>query len=110
DRGTGVVSLPDVPALDPTQLTLEAWVNPTADEPPSGTVVEKTTSDSWNDGYGLYERTAGVIDFFVNRFAPIDRGFGDNLYVETPIPANQWSYVVGTYDGQVLRLYVNGTL
>src|SRR5262249_23772414 len=45
---------------------------------------------------------AGTIHFFVNNYAAHT--------VQAPLPAGQWSYVVGTYDGAALRLYVNGVL
>jgi hypothetical protein len=37
-------------------------------------------------------------------------GIGKNVQCPFEIPLNAWSHIVGTYDGNDMRLYVNGTL
>ena len=82
-----------------TGMTLEAWVNPS------------TASNAWRDV--IYK---GNDDYYLeatsNTGAPAGGGtFGasDVLVGGTgALPANSWSHLAITYDGAMLRLYVNG--
>jgi parallel beta-helix repeat protein len=94
-----LVEVPDHDLLRPDQITVEAWVYPATGLGSNDTVLAKTTSSSWNDGYGMYNMSGGQITFFVNRI-------GDR--VSADLALDEWSHVVGTYDGHMLRLYVNG--
>lgn len=94
------VTVADAAALRPAQLTVEAWVNP--DTAGYGNVLTKSTN--FGDGYGLFrDFSTGRMRFFVNTYS-----FGG--IAETAVPTNQWSHVVGTYDGTAVRIYVNGVL
>ena len=62
----------------------------------------KSTSGSWNDGYGFYQFN-GVFYFFVNAYNGA-QGIGVS---RTTFPITQ---IVGTYDGANLKYYENGTL
>ncbi len=94
------VSIPDSADLRPTQLSVEAWIKPDATASYYGNVLTKA---SGSNGYGLEQYGGpGKIRFYVNGYS--------NAYVEATIPVGQWSQVVGTYDGQFVRLYVNGKL
>ena len=86
-----------------SQLTIESWVKPDATMPTYGTVAMKSTSSSWNDGYGLYWN-AGKLRFFVNHYN------SSGTFVEATVPTGVWSHVAATYDGTALKLYVNGVL
>ena len=85
-----------------TDMTLEAWVNPT------------TTSGAWRDV--IYK---GIDNYYLegtsdNGGSPAGGGtFGGanaNAYASAPLSAGGWSYVTLTYDGATLRFYVNGTM
>ena len=84
------------------QITIEAWVYPlTWDNPPfsNGRIVQKGYSD--NQYRLLKEGSALVFDVY---------GVGA-LRIETAIPpTNRWSHVAGVYDGQKLKLYLDGQL
>jgi hypothetical protein len=98
------VSVPDSDSLDlTTGMTLEAWVRPTA------------TGRAWRSAI-LKERASGLS---YGLFANDERGRasgrvrikseygtqgGDGLLL------NRWSHLAATYDGSVLRVYVNGAL
>ena len=89
------VSVPDAPALNPTQYSIEAWVNYHGiSENQLGTIVDKSPSD-WSTGYRLAVNYSGQLTF---------------MGVTAPLPLSQWVYVVATYDGQTAQLYVNGAL
>jgi len=96
------ISVSDDTSLKPAEITVEAWVNPDSFDD-YDTIVMKTSSSSWNDGYGL-AHYAGTndINFFVNNYT--------SYKVSGTLEFNQWSHVVGTYDGSQIRLYINGKL
>ena len=80
-------------------MTLEAWVNPS------------NVSNGWrdviykgNDNYFL-EATSG--NNAPAGGATLVRG-ADLIIWDGPLTANTWTYLAFTYDGAMLRLYVNG--
>ncbi len=97
------VEIPHDALLSPnTALTIEAWVNPA-----SNTVWQRIVSKSYhpNTDYSLFRGDKNNVGFSikmgtVNRtvYSPADS-----------VPIGTWTYVVGTYDGTRLRIYVNGT-
>ncbi|WP_372895415.1 LamG-like jellyroll fold domain-containing protein [Stieleria sp.] len=92
------VSIPDNPLLRPNALTIEAFVNVQGATNYDG-VVMKTSTQSWNDGYGLYYEN-NALHFFVNHWS--------NNRVSFAITPNQFTHVAATYDGANLRLYFDG--
>ena len=90
----------DNATLKPTRLSVEAWVFRSAAAVDYSTVLMKTTSNSWNDGYGLGYQTGGTFTFWVQNYST-NRATGT-------LPLNAWTHVVGTYDGVNVRLYFNG--
>lgn len=100
DSGDDLVSVPDYAGLRPDQLTVEAWINPTQANAYYDTVLMKSAYN-WDNGYGLM-LVNGRMRFFVNSYS--------EHFVESDVPVNQWSHVAGTYDGNQLRLYVDGQL
>ena len=103
------VTIADSASLDLTSgMTLEAWVKPTA-------------LTGWRDVL-LKERPSGL-SYALYATDPRDAGVPPNAQIvhgslsqgaETTASAglklNQWSFLSATYDGSVLRMYVNGRL
>jgi len=82
-------------------MTLEAWVNPAAVSSAWRDVIYKG-----NDNYYLSATTT-------RSSRPAGGGtFGGGNSIETfgtsPLVVNTWTHLATTYDGSVLRLYVNG--
>ena len=97
------VTISDSASLDlSTGMTLEAWVRPSA----IGawrTVVAKERNGGI--AYALHasqdaSRPVGQVDI----------GGEQDAVGLAPLPLNTWSYLAVTYDGNVVRLFVNGAL
>ena len=92
----------DDPALGPASLSVEAWVRPDAAIGQYDAVIMKSTSSSWNDGFGLFHQAGGELRFFINHYS--------RSFAHATVELNVYSHVVGTYDGSTIDLYVNGAL
>ena len=95
-----------------TGMTLEAWVNPTANAgaaPNDGwrTVILKERGPNGlayalygNDGNSNPSRPAGYIN----------SGFDKEATAAPALPVGVWSHIAVTYDNTAIKLYVNGAL
>ena len=86
--------------LTGTEVTLDAWVNPTnAGE--SGVIAGKT-ADSAND-YLLYLSGGTVVGLI--------KSGGSEITIAGGVPpAGTWTHVALVYDGSTIKTYYNGTL
>jgi hypothetical protein len=100
DGATSVITVSNSASLDPSAITIAAWINPTA----------------WGAGNNRRILQKGNGD---NQYRLLDEGdqlkfeiFGANnttVTITAPLPATgTWSHVAGTYDGATARLYVGG--
>jgi hypothetical protein len=78
------------------EMTVVAWINPTVLR---GRIVDKITANV-ADGY-LLDITDSKLRFLVGYLA---------VSSSTPPPTNAWTHVAGVYDGQSVRVYVNGAI
>jgi hypothetical protein len=100
-NGTGYVVTPDASPLDPTDaITVSAFVN--ADTWANGNhrIVQKSTDDSDNQYRLLVE--GGMLKFDI-------AGLG-TAQTSTLPSTGAWHNITGTYDGQTIKLYVDGNL
>jgi hypothetical protein len=80
-----------------TAVTMEAWVNPAN---VSGWMSFGVKGDI---AYGM----------FISSTAFVRMHYSGGTSLDTPanaIKANEWTHVVGTYDGKAARIYLNGEL
>jgi hypothetical protein len=104
DGTNDVVTVADVAGLDLTSgMTLEAWVRPTGSVAPRTVVLMKERLGGLV--YALYAGNGGA------RPTGFVRLGGDVAApAQTPIAPDTWTHLAATFDGAVLRLYVNGVL
>ena len=108
--GTNHLEVPHSPELDTPQFTMEAWAFVPANYQAGSAspwLICKNRSE-WDEGnYGL---------MIVNGrpHATLDIGGGrENMFVvdsNVPVKIEQWNHLAFSYDGDTLRLYVNGEL
>ena len=85
-----------------SRLTLAAWlyVNTNTN---NDAYFGKTTSTSWNDGFGLDTYyTTGKLNFWVNGYNT------GNARDANTIQLGKWFHVSGTYDGAAVKIYIDG--
>ncbi len=96
------VTIPDSSSLEPSSgLTLAAWVKSNTIEDRSRVIIGKQCGLSYIDSYALWYQYGTV------RFC-IYNGITLRTISLTQPPADEWHYIAGTYDGSMMRLYVDG--
>jgi len=97
------VTIPDSASLHlTTGMTLEAWIKPTV----PATADWKDVVYKGNDNYYL-EATTGPFGYPAG--AGLFGGANGGATSSAALPVNVWSHLATTYDGIMLRLYLNGT-
>ncbi len=95
------ISMGDQAVDNVTNATVSAWVNATSYPNSFNAIVGKVQSSSPYFGYEL-RVDSGNLDF------NIASGGSDYQVVSTAPTIGQFHYVVGTYDGTTMRLYIDG--
>ncbi len=103
-------SMIDIPgSLIAPRMTVSAWVNPANHK--DGVIVGRV-SDKWDHQYAL-KQSGNLVNFNIRRTDNCkDRGWHNwyKVSADAPLPLDEWSLVTGTWDGEILRIYVNGEL
>lgn len=103
-NGSGYVQTPDDPLLEPQNVTVEAWVNAPSSPGEFRYIVSKGINGDNNASYALYTGANGGLEFYVSDSST----FHLSPDAGTGVWDGSWHYVVGTYDGTAVRLYVDG--
>ncbi|QEH32282.1 Chitodextrinase precursor [Aquisphaera giovannonii] len=109
---TSMATVPDGPSLHLAKgMTLEAWVNPSSlNSPDLGwcAAIAKDHQNSSNDvAYGLYAASGSGTPPSAHILVS---GKDYAAQGASVLPLNAWTFLAATYDGSVLKLYVNGNL
>jgi hypothetical protein len=116
DGTNGFVQIPDAPALDPANLTIEVWVlfrsldSAGSGSSPAGQqyiVFKQNTRTSNFEGYYLGKTRGTGGDFFVFTVSS-SQGQSARVASTTPISTNVWYHVAGVRGSNFTQLYVNG--
>jgi hypothetical protein len=107
DGATTKVDVTDSPSLEPANaVSVTAWVKSTGPLGRFEYIIAKGASSCMAASYGLYTGSSGGLEFYVSQ----NDGFN---FVDSPDAGNiwdgNWHFVVGTYDGTMVRLYVDGS-
>jgi hypothetical protein len=99
-----VANSPSIAALS-TQITVAAWVYRSAAQTTWGSVVSRqlSTSPYYFDHWWMGFSNTGQYRWFVNT----STGYSSTA-LGGAAPVGQWVHMVGTYDGAMVRFYVNG--
>lgn len=93
-------------------LTVEAWINPAsfAFNSANNSIVCKHGWSSGEGGFVLRCGGSGELSFNIAGLDvnQVPTSWKEVLSPTNALTLNTWTYVAGSYDGQTLRLYVNG--
>jgi hypothetical protein len=104
DGKTSALSVPGAPDYSGVQpYTLELWVRPQiVDSTYRFLFAREQTTAAGRQGTGIWLSSAGL------GFERWSNGAVANVHYGAGLPLGAWSFVAATYDGQAMRLYVNG--
>jgi hypothetical protein len=122
DGLTGAVVVPDAPSLDQTQqLTVDAWVYPTAISGSDDVVGGIVTKDLVGNQYDIGRRNAdscapssgiptGNIAFAMDGITGLPNECRGWVNGGAALPLGAWSHIALTFDGHFVTVYVNGAV
>jgi glucose/arabinose dehydrogenase len=100
------VTINDSAGLDLTSgMTLEAWVWPTSQSGWETVIFKEMAGDHAYVLYSYTDNATGRPTATIRRAAGSSTASGSAV-----IPVNAWTHLAATYDGAMLRFYVNGAL
>lgn len=98
------VNVPDTPSMDPDYISIAFWVKPEVTASQYQHLVFKQRIPGVATSYGVW------LDNLGRPYAEFSDGGVSGVAGTTTLPLNQWSYVVVTYDGSNINMYINGAL
>jgi len=105
DGSTGVVRVPSNASLEPAAVSVSAWVKRSGSPGNFKYVIGKGALACESASYGLYTGPSGGLAFYVADGSNFTR----SPDAGSAVWDGGWHHVAGTFDGQALRLYVDGT-
>jgi len=102
--GDDFVSIPDSSDLESQQLTVSAWFRGTGSPGQFKYLIAKGSDQCEAASYGLYTGEGGGLAFYVAQ----EGGFGKSEEAPASVWDGRWHNAAGTYDGGVVRLFIDG--
>ncbi|NIO22624.1 MAG: hypothetical protein GTN38_01170, partial [Candidatus Aenigmarchaeota archaeon] len=93
------VSVPENDILDPSEITIDAWVRINSMPIKNSDIVAKGA----NDGYRFSITTTGKVWWS-------DRGNTNSISTTSIVPINEWVHITVVGSSSGLRIYINGEL
>lgn len=91
------------------ELTVEAWIKHDQWSEPWAAIISKPFSkDSWRSPYTVFTLTRNGSKDNINFQITIGANKAVSIISRKQIPTDEWTYIVGTYDGNEMTLYING--
>jgi hypothetical protein len=104
-NGLNVIEVPYSTALVPSALTFEVWVRPVGPQllwaRIAGILIDGYPASLWLFGIGSH---GGV---YFGAFRNFSQAYIDGI---NPLPGSTWTHIAGTWDGVLMRAYVNGVI
>jgi hypothetical protein len=104
--GGDFVSVPDSSSLEPQQMTVSAWFRGTGSPGQFKYLVAKGSNVCEGSSYGLYTSENGGMAFYVGDGTT--PGFSRSPEAAATVWDGKWHNASGTYDGQTVRLFIDG--
>jgi hypothetical protein len=113
--GNDRVVIPDSPSLNPSTITVETWVKLDRiayGDGISGTDAQFLICKGGDGTEGSYHLWQGGLDSSSSHWGfTIGTGGGPQLLTpEMTLETNRWYHVAGTYDGNTMKIYLDGVL
>ncbi len=105
--GTGAVTIPDSPALNPTTaFTVEFWVNLTSYKPSDEMDL---LGKGWTHSWALFVTPSGLLRSYLRGYTTGLPGTG-TFHDAGTIPLHEWTHVALVFDGVNRYHYIDGEL
>lgn len=103
--GNAYVEVHDTARLEPRHITVAAWVRRLGSPGKWRYVLSKGAVDCDRSAYGLYSGRNGGMAFYVSNRSTF---FTSPLAAPSSVWDGRWHHVTGSFDGDRVRLYVDG--
>ena len=104
--GAGWVQVPDSSLLEPSEITVEAWVKRLGSPGGAKYIVSKYLPNKYGSysSYGLYTGSGGI-RFYIGYTSS---WIGSPQASAAAVWDGSWHHVAGTFDGSNIKLYLDG--
>jgi hypothetical protein len=104
--GTTYVTVPDTGLLEPQQIAVDAWVRRAGSPGRWRYVLSKGSLDCNRSAYGLYSSWSGGMAFYISSVS--EYTISPEVSAAT-VWDGAWHHVIGSYDGERVRLWIDGS-
>jgi hypothetical protein len=105
-NGNGYVQVPNAPSLEPANLTIELWVRHYGTPGNYRYLVSKGFDNCAAASYAIYTGETAGLRFYVYDGVNFQNGLSRDA--GAGVWDGNWHHIAGTYDGAVIRFYVDG--